>query len=78
MWAYGGRIYLGNDVRVVDLDVPPGERELGNALATVDCVAMYADDVAPRAARLAASGFREAARFRVGRSATVVAACRSH
>lgn len=70
-WAYGDRLYLGNDVEIREIDYsrPVRPEAIRKAAADADAAGIYAlflDDAARR--ELESLGFREIARFRKRRS----------
>ncbi len=44
-WAYGGSVFLGSGVRVIDLDVPPRADTLRAVPGDCSAIAMFASDV---------------------------------
>lgn len=73
-WAYGGTLYLGTRVAVLDLPYPLRAPELEQALVRASCVALYEEDLAanPELSRLLARyGFVKARQYRWGRSKPV-------
>jgi hypothetical protein len=54
-WAYGGRLFLGNAPRIVDIGTPPDLREVGDA----EFVGVYASDVNALPGYVTVSEFRE-------------------
>jgi hypothetical protein len=69
-WAYGGRLFLGNDVSITDIGIPPAL----DRLPPTSAIAVYSPDVTP-ALRTAchAAGLTETRTFtgRGGRAVTV-------
>ncbi len=74
MWAFGEKLYLGNEVSIRDLYPKrplPVEPVLA-ALDGADAVALYERDISPDLARLLADrGFRRCARFQANASLAV-------
>ena len=71
IWAYGDRIYLGNEKRLIDVGTPIHSLDL--AVAEADAIAVYESDVTAEVARaLAKHGFRPIATFRAPRARDVV------
>lgn len=71
VWAYGDRIYLGNDPRLIDVGTPI--HSLDVAVKECDAIAVYESDVTPDVAKaLAAHGFRTVRTFRAPRARDVV------
>jgi hypothetical protein len=76
LWAYGDRIYLGDDRRVFDIGTPP--HHLDDALAASDAAALYESDVTPDVdAALAREGFGRKTVFRAPRARAVAVYVRS-
>lgn len=72
-WAYGGRLFLGNEPRMWDLDIPPDPDRVRDTAPTVDAIAVYVADVTPGLAAMAeAGGLTEAKTFE-GRGGRAVA-----
>jgi len=70
-WAYGDRIYVGNEKRLIDVGTPI--HSLDRAVAEADAIAVYESDVTPDVARVfAANGFRLVRTFRAPRARDVV------
>ncbi|HEX2122783.1 MAG TPA: hypothetical protein VHL59_14190, partial [Thermoanaerobaculia bacterium] len=71
LWAYGDRLYLGDDRRVIDIGTPPHDLEA--ALREADAAALYESDLSPDVnATLARAGFVEQRVFRSPRARDVV------
>ncbi|HEX7183415.1 MAG TPA: glycosyltransferase family 39 protein [Thermoanaerobaculia bacterium] len=73
-WAYGGTLFLGSKVAVLDLPYPLRAPELEQALVRTSCVALYKEDleVNPELSRLLdRHGFVKARGYRWGRSKPV-------
>jgi len=70
LWAYGGKLYLGDTMAMSELETPPGHLEDVRA----DAVALYETDldVASRAAALAKIGYVPVRTFRDGPARAVV------
>lgn len=70
-WAYGDRIYLGNDRRLIDVSTPI--RSLERAVREADAIAVYESDVTPDVSLVLSShGFRAGRVFRAARARDVV------
>ena len=71
MWAYGEHLWLGNDVRLVEIDysLPPGSIRAAASRSRADAVGVYARHLKDGGrAELAGLGYHEIARFRRDRS----------
>ena len=78
VWAYGGRVYLGNGVEVADLDVPPRLDRVRSVAPRTDCMAMYRAEVtAETRAALTEAGLTESFTFSRDRGRTVEVLCTS-
>ena len=44
-WAYGGRLFLGNDVEIADIDIPPNLERVRETSRATAVVAVYSADV---------------------------------
>lgn len=72
-WAYGGQLFLGNEVHVVDLGVPPRLERLRALGPDADAVAMYESDMTVEWRRaLRRLGFRATNVYRDGPAKPVV------
>ncbi len=70
LWAYGDRLYLGNERRVYDIGTPP--HSLDDALAASDAAALYQSDITPEVAdKLASYGYERQAVFDTPRARAV-------
>jgi hypothetical protein len=79
-WAYGDRLFLGRDVRVVNFDTPPTPDELEAALAGASRAAFYEDDLERRPELrvvFAQEGFEATRRYDMARSRPVTTLRRS-
>jgi len=75
LWAFGDRLFFGNDVALSPISHPPVPEVLTTEIAGADRVALWADTVAPGDAMttaLVAGGWCEESRFAAGRSRPVV------
>jgi hypothetical protein len=73
-WAYGGRLFLGNEVVIHDLGVPPDPPLIADKAPTVTALAMYTSDIdAALLASLAQHGLANKVTFddRGGRAVSV-------
>jgi hypothetical protein len=78
VWAYGGRVYLGNGVEVADLEVPPRPDRVRIVAPRMDCMAMYRAEVTPETrAVLKEAGLTESYTFSRDRGRTVEVLCTS-
>lgn len=76
LWAYGDRIYLGDDRRVYDIGTPP--HDLDESLAASDAAALYESDITPDIdTALARENFVRKAVFRAPRARAVAVYVRS-
>lgn len=74
-WAYGHRLYFGNDVEILDLGVPPSPDALRTAAREADVVGLYPEDLDAHPewrSLLERRGFTEEHTFSHGRSREVV------
>jgi len=72
LWAYGGRLYFGNKIELVDDDTPP--KRLHDLPSGVDAIALWETDLDDREILrdLAARGFHAVRTFRDGPARAVV------
>ncbi|HUP61532.1 MAG TPA: hypothetical protein VNA69_14055 [Thermoanaerobaculia bacterium] len=76
VWAYGDRIYLGNEPRLIDISTPA--QFLDAALPAADAVATYESDLTPQFSdALAGNGYEPVRTFRAPRARDVVVFVRS-
>jgi hypothetical protein len=70
-WAYGGRLFLGNDISMADIDIPPDANRIRELPPHVTMLALYTSEIDDRVLR--ESGFVKARAFenRGGRSVTI-------
>lgn len=70
-WAYGGRLFLGNDVAMSDVDIPPRAERIRALPPDITLVGVYTSEADERVLR--ESGFAKARTFadRGGRSVTI-------
>lgn len=74
LWAFGDRLFFGNDVALSPISLPPVPELLKAEIAGADRVALWVDTVAPGDAMMAAlvaDGWCEESRFAAGRSRPV-------
>jgi len=75
VWAYGGDLYLGENVRLLELSYPLRLEALQEAIATCEWVGFYAEDLRRNpetSALLRQAGFTAAGEYRSGRSKPVL------
>lgn len=71
LWAYGDRLYVGDDRRVLDIGTPP--HSLDVALRTCDAIAMYESDLTKEISQaLAHARFHRVRVFRDPRARDVI------
>lgn len=70
-WAYGGRLFLGNDIAIADIDVPPDAQRIRDLPNDITIIGVYTSEADERFLR--ERGFTRARTFenRGGRSVTV-------
>ncbi|HEX2832375.1 MAG TPA: hypothetical protein VHW00_05130 [Thermoanaerobaculia bacterium] len=70
-WAYGGRLFLGNDVEIADIDIPPDARRIRALASNITIVGIYTSEIDEAALR--ESGFTKTRSFenRGGRAVTI-------
>jgi glycosyl transferase family 22 (putative mannosyltransferase) len=70
-WAYGGRLFLGNDITISDIDLPPSAERIRMLPPNITFVGVYTSEADDRVLR--ESGFAKARTFenRGGRSVTI-------
>jgi Alg9-like mannosyltransferase family len=71
IWAYGDRIYLDNEVRLIDVGTPIHSLDI--ALPAADAIAVFESDITPEVANaFAKHGYKEVRTFRAPRARDVV------
>lgn len=70
-WAYGGRLFAGNDVEIADIGIPPDPRRIRALAPNISIVGVYTSEIDEVAFR--ESGFRRLRSFenRGGRAVTI-------
>ena len=71
LWAYGDKLYIGSDRRIIDIGTPP--HSLAIALPQCDAAAVYESDITTQVnAELLRAGFQRTAVFAAPRARDVV------